>query len=166
MAGSMVSFETSQYNKHEISSFIYEPVLNADGSAKDFRVVYASDIFARDWLAIYHNENYLGALLRESTLMDEYSLSMMERFLTETPFPFVSYMPMIDLHLYFEPIENLPAPYAGFYITNITGYSDQDAKDHFLKNIQQMKNTDVLMRRHEDGHMETVYVSDDFGQLT
>lgn len=101
MAGSLVTFQTSQYEKHEISSFIYEPVWNEDGSLKDFRVVYASDIFARDWLAIYHNEDYLGAMLRGSTLMDEYSLRMMEKFLYEEPHSFVTYMPMVNLHLFF-----------------------------------------------------------------
>ena len=57
MASSLLTFDTAQYEKHEISSFIYEPVWHEDGSLRDFRVVYASDIFARDWLAIYHNED-------------------------------------------------------------------------------------------------------------
>ena len=165
MAGSLVPFETVQYNKHEISSFIYEPVWNEDGSLKDFRVVYASDIFARDWLAIYHNSDYLGALLRNSTLMDEYSLHMMERFLTEKPFSFVTYMPMVNLHLYFEPIEGLPEPYAGFYLTNITDYASQDTKNHFLRNVQLMASNAVLMQRLDDGHMEPVFVSDEFAAM-
>ena len=165
MAGSLLSFETAQYEKHQISSFIYEPVWNADGSLQDFRVVYASDIFARDWLAIYHNDQYLGALLRNSTLMDEYSLQMMERFLSEKPFSFVTYMPMVNLHLYFEPIEGLPKPYAGFYLTNITDYASRDAKDHFLRNIRQMKNNAILLQKFDDGRLEPIFVSDEFAAM-
>ena len=128
-----MAFETSQYEKHDVSSFIYEPVWSNDGSSIDFKIVYASDIFARDWRRIYHNDNYLGAHLKKDTLMDEYTLSMLTEFQSEKPYPFVSYIPMVDLHLYFEPIPNLPAPYAGFYITNITNYASQEARDHFLQ---------------------------------
>ena len=60
MAGSLLLFETGKYETHNVSSFIYEPIFNADGSLKDFRILYASDIFVRDWVAIYHNEDYLG----------------------------------------------------------------------------------------------------------
>ena len=165
MAGSLLPFETSQYEKHQISSFIYEPVFDEDGKLCDFRVMYASDIFAQDWLAIYHNQNYLGAMLRESTLMDEYSLQMMERFVTEPPFSFVTYMPMVNLHLFFEPIEGLPAPYAGFYLTNITNYASQDSQAHFLRNIQQMGNNALLLQKHDDGLLEPVFVSEEFAKM-
>ena len=165
MAGSLVTFQTSQYEKHEISSFIYEPVWNEDGSLKDFRVVYASDIFARDWLAIYHNEDYLGAMLRGSTLMDEYSLRMMEKFLYEEPHSFVTYMPMVNLHLFFEPIKGLPKPYSGFYLTDITDHASNEAKAQFLRRIQQLKNNAVLMERKDNGTMETVFVSEEFAEM-
>ncbi|MBR1423398.1 MAG: response regulator [Ruminococcus sp.] len=165
MAGSLLSFDTSEYERHDISSFIYEPVMNEDGSPRDFRILYASDVFARDWLAIYHNENYLGALLRDSTLMDDYSLKLMERFITEEPYPFVTYMPMVNLHLYFEPIYGLPAPYAGFYLTNITNYASRDAKEHFFRNIRQMKNNSVLIQKHDNGRFEPVFVSEDFAKM-
>ena len=165
MAGSLVTFETTAYEKHAVSSFIYEPVCGEDGAVSDFRVVYASDVFARDWREIYHNDNYLGALLRGSTLLDDYSLHMMERFLTEKPFSFATYMPMVNLHLYFEPIPDLPEPYGGFYLTNLTDYKSSEARDHFLRNIQQMKNNAVLMRRTADGLLETAFVSDEFAAM-
>ena len=165
MAGSLLPFDTSRYEQHRISSFIYEPVYGPDGAPRDFRVLYASDVFAEDWLAIYHNENYLGALLRESTLMDDYSLSMMERFLTEEPFPFATYMPMVDMHLYFEPIPGLPAPYAGFYLTKLTDYVSQNAKTHFLRNIRQMKNNAALFQRLDETRFLPVYVSEEFAEM-
>ena len=83
MANSLLTFDTSRYEKQDVSSFIYEPVQKRDGSPIDFKIVYASDIFARDWHRIYHNDDYLGACLRESTLMDEYTLGMMEKFQSE-----------------------------------------------------------------------------------
>ena len=39
MAGSLLPFETGQYEYHEVSSFIYEPIFNTDGSLKDFRIL-------------------------------------------------------------------------------------------------------------------------------
>jgi len=165
MAGSLLSFKTGRYEYHDVSSFIYEPIFNADGSLKDFRILYASDIFARDWVAIYHNEDYLGALLKESTLMDDYSLEMMERFITHRPHAFMTYMPMVNLHLYFEPITGLPAPYAGFYLTNITGQAYRDARDHFLRNIRQMKNNAVLIQRQADGHLDPIFVSAEYARM-
>ena len=157
--------DTSAYDRLPISTFIYEPVARPDKKSPDFRIVYANHVFARDWKAIYHNDNYIGALLKESTLMDEYSLHMMERFLTEKPRSFSTYMPMVRLHLHFEPMTDLPAPYAGFFLTNLTDYEEKEARAHFLRNISQMKNNAVLLRRHEDGHLESVYVSESFAQM-
>ncbi|MBR1929877.1 MAG: response regulator [Lachnospiraceae bacterium] len=158
-------FETWVYDDLPISTFVYEAILNEDGSLKDYRVVYANRVFARDWNAIYHNDNYIGAYLMESTLMDDYSLSMMDRFRTETPHSFSTYMPMVNLHLHFEPMVNLPAPYAGFFLTNITDYEEQESKTHFLRNIDQMQNNSVLMQQHEDGRLESVYVSEAFARM-
>ena len=165
MAGSLLPFETGQYERHSISSFIYEPVYYADGSLRDFRILYASDVFARDWETIYHNTDYLGALLKESTLMDDYSLEMMERFITQKPHSFMTYMPMVNLHLYFEPILDLPVPYAGFYLTNITNHAFRDARDHFLRNIRQMKNNAVLIQQQRDGHLDPIFVSAEYAKM-
>ncbi|MBQ9210561.1 MAG: response regulator [Clostridia bacterium] len=43
--------------------------------------------------------------------------------------------------------------------------SSLEAKTHFLKNIRQMGNNAVLIRRHEDGRLETVYVSPEFAAM-
>ena len=165
MAKSVLPFDTVQYEKNITSSFIYEPVFNSDGSLKDFQIAYASDVFARDWNAVYHNDDYIGAGLKESTLMDDYSLEMFEKFITEEPYPFLSYLPLVDMHLYFEPIKGLPKPYGGFYIKDITGFAAKDAKDHFLKNVRKMNNNAVLLRQHEGGHLEPFYISEEFAQM-
>ena len=156
MASIALPFDTTPYDKLPISTMIYEPVYHADGSLRDFRVVYGNEIFARDWLLTYHEER---------TLMDEYSLSMLEKFLTEPPHPFSTYMPMVNFHLHFVPITNLPAPYAGVVMTNLNDYGEKEARIHFLRNISQMKNNAVLMRRHEDGRLESVYVSESFARM-
>ena len=72
---------------------------------------------------------------------------------------------MVNLHLYFEPIPNLPAPYAGFYLTNITSHAYRDARDHFLRNIRQMGNNAVLIQRQEDGHLDPIFVSAEYARM-
>ena len=165
MAGSLLAFDTSQYEKHEVSSFICEAVPGIDGAPTDFKVVYVSEKFVRDWRRLYGNDECLGALLRKNMFMDDYSLSMMTKFQSEAPYPFVSYLPMLDLHLFFEPIENLPPPYIGFYITNITNYASQEGRDHFLQNIRQMNNNAVLYQRHDDGRIEPIFLSTEFARM-
>ena len=165
MASIALPFDTTPYDKLPISTMIYEPVYHADGSLRDFRVVYGNEIFARDWLLTYHDTDFVGQCLKERTLMDEYSLSMLEKFLTEPSHPFSTYMPMVNFHLHFVPITNLPAPYAGVVMTNLNDYEEKEARIHFLRNISQMKNNAVLMQRHDDGRLESVYVSDSFAKM-
>ena len=164
MTAPALPFEPEKYDDLPISVFVYEPVLRPDG-VRDFRILYGNGIFIRDWQRIYKNSAWRGALLRESTLMDEYSLSMLERFLTEAPHAFSTYIPMVHLHLYFEPIATLPSPVMGFFMTNLTDYQAKEAKIHFLRNIAQMKNNAVLMRQHDGGRLEAVYVSDAWAKM-
>ena len=144
---------------------IYEPVYRADGTLRDFRIVYGNGIFARDWLATYRDDAFVGACLRERTLMDDHSSSMLERVLTETPRPFSTYIPMVNFHLHFVPITSLPAPYMGVLMVDLNDYEETEARTHFLRNIRQMKNNAVLMRRHDDGRLESVFVSDSFARM-
>ena len=162
MASPLLPFDTSQYETREVNSFIYEPVFGKDGALKDFRVVYASAAFAQTWLTICHDGDCMGANLRDSALMDEHSLQMMERFTTEPPFAFSIYLPMPNMHLGFEPIEGLPAPYAGFYVTS---YIAEDSRSHFLRNIKRIGNNAILMQKHDDGHLEPIFVSDEFAEM-
>ena len=163
MSESALSVDTSAYDALPVSTFIYEPEI-IDG-IQDYKIAYANQVFARDWKRIYKNDDYIGAYLKKATLMDEYSFSMMEKFLHETPHAFSTYIPMVNLHLHFEPMTNLPAPYQGFFITNITDYEAQEAKFHFLKNIRQMQNIAVLMQVFDDGTQEAVFVSDEFAKM-
>ena len=158
-------FDTSRYDDIPISIMIYEPTFRADGSRLDYLVRYANKAFARDWKQIYGNDRYIGAGLVESTLMDDYSFEMMDKFLKEKPHSFSTYMPLVKLHLHFEPMTDLPEPYYGFFLTNITDYEEQEARIHFLRSIQQMQGNTVLMREDENGEMEAVHVSKDFADM-
>ena len=158
-------FDTAMYDRLPISTFIYEPLLNDDGSFLDYRIVYGNRVFADDWQVIYQNGDYLGAHVIEMHLMDDYSLRMMEKFREETPHSFSTYIAHNNLHLHFQPLTGLPAPYAGFFLTNITDYEEQDTKIHFLKNIRQMKNNALLMQKHDDGRLESVYASEEFAEM-
>ena len=100
MSALNLPFDTTAYDALPISTMVYEPVRNGDGSLKDFRLVYGNAVFERDWKRIYHSDSFVGECLKDRTLMDEYSLGMLERFLTETPHSFSTYMPMVNLHLH------------------------------------------------------------------
>ena len=165
MAELSLPFDPQVYDELPVSTMIYEPVFNEDGTCRDFRLVYGNRIFARDWQDTYHDNAFVGVCLKERTLMDEYSLGMLERFLTEPPHPFSTYMPMVNFHLHFVPITSLPAPYMGMLMTNLNDYEEKESRIHFLRNIRQMKNNAVLLRRHEDGRLESVFVSDSFVRM-
>ena len=46
-----------------------------------------------------------------------------------------------------------------------TDYEQNESRAHFLRNIRQMKSNAVLLRQHEDGRLESVYVSDSFAKM-
>ena len=161
----ILPFDTTPYDKLPVSVMIYEPVSRNGGASRDFRIVYGNEIFARDWLATYHDSAFVGACLRERTLMDEHSISMLERFLTEPFRPFSTYIPMVSLYLHFVPITDLPAPYTGVMMVDLNDYEETEARTHFLRTIHQMKNNAVLMRRHDDGRLEAVVVTDAFARM-
>lgn len=165
MAAHILPEKIKHYDDLPISVMVYRPLVNEDGSLRDFELAYGNRIFARDWKAIYGSDEFVGKCLRESTLMDDYSLGMMDRFRFEKPHSFTTYMPMVNLHLHFEPMTDLPEPYAGFFLTNITDYEEEETRTHFLRNIDQMKGNAVLMRRDDDGRLETVYVSEAFAKM-
>ncbi len=127
-----------------VSCFIYEPVWQ-DGSVVDFKIAYANTSFQRDWELIgYPNVPCTGAYLRRDSLMDEYSLQMMERFLTEQKHSFVTNLTRADLYLHLEPMTDLPAPYEGFFITNITEY---ERREQTNKVVREMLLSKILVRQ-------------------
>ena len=106
MSEKSLSVDTSSYDSLPMSVFICEPQ-SADG-AQDFQIVYANRAFAEYWRRIYKDDDFIGAYLRKSSLLDESSLSTIERFRYEEPVSFSTYLPQPNLYLHFEPMTNLP----------------------------------------------------------
>ena len=52
-------FETGKYEYHGIGSYIFGLIYNADGSLRDSRMLCASDIFAKNWVAICADSVFL-----------------------------------------------------------------------------------------------------------
>ncbi len=127
-----------------VSCFIYEPVFQ-DKNAVDFKIVYANTSFRRDWEQIgFSNVSWEGALLRKDSLLDEYSLQMMKLFLTEQKHSFVTHLSRVGLYLHLEPMTNLPSPYAGFFVTNITDY---ERREEANKVVREMLLNKILVRQ-------------------
>ncbi len=126
-----------------ISCFIYEPVLE-DDQLIDFRIVYANNTFLREWAYIGSADLCGGALLRRDSLLDEYSLQMMQRFLCEQPHSFVTHNADLNLYLHMEPMTDLPASYGGFFVTNITDYENREENNKFVREMLLSK---ILVRQ-------------------
>ncbi len=126
-----------------VSSFIYEPVLQ-DGKPVDFRIVYANPAFLREWKLIGFTDIYKGALLRRDSLMDEYSLQMMEHFLKEQKHSFVTNLSRAGIFLHMEPMTDLPEPFGGFFVTNITDYEHREQNNIVVREMLLSK---ILVRQ-------------------
>ena len=139
----VLPFDTAVYDQLPISCLIYEPVVPDDGDP-DYRVVYVNEVFQRDWYALQGQGDVIGTLLRKNAMLDGYSLSMMDRFLTEQPFSFVTHLVRSTTYLHLEPITNLPRPYAGFFITNITEYERREQTNDAVREMLLSK---ILVRQ-------------------
>ncbi len=126
-----------------ISCFIYEPVFE-EGELKDFQVVYANPAFQRDWVQIGFSELKPGSLLHRDSMMDEYSLEMMENFITEQKHSFVTLLARAGIYLHMEPMTDLPSPYGGFFVTNITDY---ERREHNNTVVREMLLSKILVRQ-------------------
>ncbi len=126
-----------------VSSFIYEPILQGDRLV-DFRIVYANPAFLREWKLIGFTDVCKDALLRRDSLMDEYSLQMMERFLSEQKHSFVTNLSRAGIFLHMEPMTDLPEPFGGFFVTNITDYEHREENN---KVVREMLLSKILVRQ-------------------
>lgn len=165
MTEKMLPFDVSLYDKVPISVFIYEPVSFDDGTEDDYRIVYGNHIFAKDWKKTHGSDPYIGAFMRGQKYLDRTTLETLDKFRTCTPYPFSAYIPPVDLHVHFEPLTDLPKPYAGFFVTNITGYQEKEAKVHFFRNARQINNIAVMMRIHGENNFESVFVTEAFANM-
>ena len=143
---SALPFNTERYDDLGVSVFFYEPLRRGNGQVRDFRIVYGNESFTRDWEARYHSDP-VGKFMIRSRVLDKYTVEKLKAYVEEEPKPFSSYLPQSGMHVHFAPVPGLPEPYAGFFLTNITEDEERDARMHFLRNVRQMQNCAVLMRR-------------------
>ena len=145
----MLPFDTSKYDDLPISTVIYEPYTNFNISKCEYRIVYINDAFAAEWNFYRPNEVV-------QKLMDENS---------QRGTSFSYYIKEKDVHVHFQSVKNLPPPYIGFFLTNVTEYEEKSAKIHFLRSIKQIENAAVLLRDDGSGELQTVFVTKEFAKM-
>ena len=133
---SSLPFDTTKYDELPISTIICKPVLNADGSLRDYRIVFGNEPFARLWTDLGQTKNFVGEFVGN-----------------------------LNGKIFSTPLPDLPAPYVGFILTDITDYEKQSARKNFLHSIRQMEGALLLLREIDGGRFEVVFVSKNFAKL-
>ena len=108
---SSLPFDTSNFEELPISIIICEPVANADGSLRDYRIVFGNEPFDRLWQSLNRKDNFIGELAGENNLLAN------EKFIAT-------------------PLDNLPAPYVGFILTNDIKHDKKTERENFLNYIK------------------------------
>ena len=159
-------FDTSKYDDLPISTVIYEPVSDEYGNLCDYRIIYANAPLIKDWKVYKPNESCIGSCILKTRAMNEELIHLMDKYAhMRDPTPFSYYIPEVDLHVHFQPILNLPDPYVGYFLTNVSDYEHKSNKIHFLKSIRQIENAAVLLNQKDSGEVEVVFVSDEFAKM-
>ena len=142
-------FDPAKYDDLPIAAVIYEPVTNFDGSFADYRIVYINDAFAADWTFYRPNETEKNLMIEHARL--------------GTPFSY--YLEDADVHVHFQPMTNLPPPYLGYFLTNVSEYESKSSRIHFLHSIKQIENAALLLRQKTDGSLESIFASKEFARM-
>ena len=135
---SSLPFDTTKFDELPISIIICKPVLNVDGSARDYRIVFGNEPFAEIWNALGNADDFVGALVNENFLT--------QKFLST-------------------PLKNLPEPFVGFMLTDTTDHDKKFARAQFLRTVRQTEGARLLLRDMNDGKFEVVFVSKGFAKL-
>ena len=131
---SSLPFDTTNYDELPLSIIICKPVMNADGTERDYRIVFGNEPFVR----LMGNEDFNGKLVSEN----------------------------IDAKKFLKvPLENLPEPYVGFVLINISDHENFSARNNFLRSIRQMEGATLLLREKTYGKFEAVFASKNFAKL-
>ena len=137
MTGSL-PFDTSNFEKLPIGIIICEPVLNEDGSRRDYRIVFGNESFGRLWQCLKKKNDFIGELAKKNNLLDGKIIST--------------------------PLE-VPAPYVGFILTDATDHDRKTARENFMRSVRKMEGAKLLMRERNDGKFEAVFASRGFARM-
>ena len=132
---SSLPFDTSTFDELPINVIICTPVLNADGSAGDYRIVFGNEPFAQMWNACGKTDDFIGAFVNENFSDEQFLLT---------------------------PLDNLPAPYIGFVLTDVSECEKKYTRKSILRIIRQMEGATLLLR---DTSFEVINVSKGFAKL-
>ena len=154
---SSLPLDTAKFNELTIAAIICEPVLNIGGSLRDYRIVFGNEAFAHIWHDFGQVEDFVGALVIENGLASNEILTPSQAFLKT--------LRRGELCVHFQPMKELPAPYVGFFLTNVSEYEKISAQEHFLRSIRQMEGASILMRENIGGRLEVIFVSKNFARM-
>ncbi|MBQ7454728.1 MAG: hypothetical protein IJS69_06750, partial [Selenomonadaceae bacterium] len=135
---SSLPFDTTTFDELPISIIICKPVLNADGSARDYRIVFGNEPFAKLWNASGKTEDFVGELVNENFLTTKF---------------------------FSTPLKNLPEPFVGFTLIDTSDHDKKITRANFLRIVRQTEGATLLMREKTDGRFEVVFVSKGFAKL-
>ncbi|MBR1805316.1 MAG: response regulator [Selenomonadaceae bacterium] len=153
---SSLPLDTSKFDELKIGTIICEPVLNADGSLRDYRIVFGNEAFARLWKTFGQTDDFIGAFVVENGLSGD------EIFTSNA---FTNTLRRGELCVHFQRIDDLPAPYVGFFVTDLSDSEKTSAREHFLRSIRQLEGASILMRENVGGRLEVVFVSKNFARM-
>ena len=80
---SSLPFDTTKFEELPLAIFICKPVLNADGSPRDYRIVFGNEPFAR----LLGKKNFVGELVSENIDAEKFLTTPLENF----PAPYVGF---------------------------------------------------------------------------
>ncbi len=137
---SSLPFDKSKFEELPISIIICEPVKNEDGSLHDYRIVFGNEPFVDLWKGRGKANDFIGELVNENNLLGGGKIIS-------------------------TPLKNLPAPYVGYVLTDLTDYEKKSARNNFMRSIWKMEGATVLLHETKDGKFEAVLVSKSYARL-
>ena len=151
---SHLPLDTSKFDELTIGIIICEPVFSGK-TLRDYRIIFGNEAFSRLWHAFGRENDFNGAFLIENGLSSEENLTsnaFTKRFCDK-----------ISVHM--QKIDDLPAPYVGFYVLDVSDGEKTSAREDFLNSVRKIEGSAVLMRENGAGRLEIVFVSKNFARM-
>ena len=157
-------FETSHFDRLPISTVICAPVFKKNHLLVDYSIVYANSMFADDWEFYRPGEPIIGSSIMKSGMINKELINLMTvNSKYQTPFSF--YIQEVDIYVHFQPMRDLPEPYVGYFMTNVSEYEKKSSKIHFLRSLKQIDSAAILMKYNANDNLEAFFVSEEFVKM-